>query len=113
MAVDGLPRHRRCDGGSVNGLLVSRGVDVPAAVSRADLGRDARGIGAAPGVTIEPGELRTWVDVSGRGAGPRGDGKPNDVSTGFAPGSPGAPGVVGYGSATGMHVAIGSVPARK
>jgi hypothetical protein len=41
----------------VNGLLVSRGVDVTE--SRVGRGRDARGIGAAPGMTIEPGEPRT------------------------------------------------------
>ena len=78
-------------------------------------GRDARGIGAAPGVTMLPPDerMRDSVDVSGRGAGVVGAGKPNDVSTGLVLGSPGMPGVVGYGSAIGTQVAIGSVPARK
>ena len=86
----------------MNGLLVSRGVDVPAVVSRDGRGRDGRGIGAAPGEKTVPPDvrMRVSVDVSGCGAGVVGAGvvgagKPNDVSTGLAPGSPGAPGVVG------------------
>jgi hypothetical protein len=105
----------------VNGLLVSRGVEVPAVVSREGRGRAGRGAGAAaPGEKTVPPEvrMRVSVDVSGCGAGVVGAGvvgvgNPNDVSTGLVLGSPGAPGVVVYGLAGGMHVAIGSVPARK
>src|SRR5687768_13844586 len=111
VAVDRLPGHRRCAGGSVNGLLVSR-CAVPSVLSRVARGRDARGIGAAPGTTTEPWDARTRVSVDVSGDGGVGGGKPNDVSTG-AVGVPGPPGVVVYGSVIGTQVAIGSVPARK
>jgi hypothetical protein len=72
-------------------------------------------MGAAPGVMMLPPDvrMRDSVDVSGRGAGVLGAGNPNDVSTGLVVGSPGVPGVVGYVSAGGVQVAMGSVPARK
>ena len=92
----------------MNGLLVSRWA-APTVVSRGARGREARGMGAAPGCTITPDDPRVRVDVS---VGALGGGKPNDVSTGAAPGAPGAP-VPGYGLFNGRQVAIGSVPARK
>jgi hypothetical protein len=93
----------------LNGLLVSRGVDVPTVESRDGRGRDGRGADEPPGENTVPPEvrMRDSVDVSGRGAGVVGAGNPNDVSTGFAPG------LDGFGVATGTQVSIGSVPARK